>query len=184
MLTVLAGMESYLPAIRREIIYSLRCMIKREIQYHASFLNHSFKRSKNAAGCIFMDYRNESFEDQNVVIYGHNMADRTMFGVLKDVFRDEFWERKDSDIILIYETDHRLRKYKIFSYYTVEKEDYYITTSFWDDEEYAEFLSEIKKRSFRNLNVAVTADDHILTLSTCAGLSGTCGRRVIHAKLI
>ena len=98
------------------------------------------KSGSSRKSCIFMDYRNGSYEDQNVVIYGHNMADRTMFGALKDVFRD--------------------------------------------DEEYTEFLREIKKRGFRNLNVDVTADDHILTLSTCAGLSGTGRRRVIHAKSI
>lgn len=148
------------------------------------YLGHSFKRSKNAAGCIFMDCRNESFADQNVVIYGHNMADNTMFGSLKGVFSEEFWEREGSDIIFIFDTGNHLRKYQIFSYYTVEKEDYYITTSFQDDEEYAEFLSKIKARSFRVLNVDVTTDDYILTLSTCAGVSGTGRRRVIHAKLI
>lgn len=38
--------------------------------------------------------------------------------------------------------------------------------------------------SFQKLDVAVTADDHILTLSTCAGAAGMSKRRVIHAKLI
>ncbi len=47
----------------------------------------------NAAGCLFLDSRNESFEDRNVVIYGHNMMDRTMFGSLKDVFQEDFWGR-------------------------------------------------------------------------------------------
>lgn len=147
------------------------------------YLNHSFKREENKAGSIFMDCRNNSFEDRNVVIYGHNMSNRTMFGSLKDVFRNKFWEEEDNDLIYVFDTDHCLRKYKIFSYYTVEKEDYYITTLFSNDVEYVEFLEAIQARSFGKTDVAVTADDHILTLSTCAGASGT-RRRVIHAKLL
>ncbi len=148
------------------------------------YLNHSFKKEKNAAGCLFMDCQNESFEDRNVVIYGHNMLDRTMFGSLKDVFQEEFWEEENRDIIWIADTDHCLRKYKVFSYYIVEEEDYYITTSFPNDADYTEFLNVIKARSFQNLDVNVTADDHILTLSTCTGIAGTGKRRVIHAKLV
>ncbi len=148
------------------------------------YLNHSFKREKNAAGCLFMDCQNKSFEDRNVVIYGHNMLDRTMLGSLKDVFQEKFWEEEDRDIIWIADTDHCLRKYKIFSYYIVEEEDYYITTFFPDDADYTEFLNVVKARSFQELDVNVTADDHILTLSTCTGASGTRKRRVIHAKLV
>lgn len=147
------------------------------------YLNHSFRREENKAGSIFMDCRNNSFEDRNVVIYGHNMRNRTMFGSLKDVFHKKFWEEEDNDLIYLFDTDHCLRKYKIFSYYTVEKEDYYITTLFRNDVEYVEFLEAIRARSFGKTDVTVTADDHILTLSTWAGASGT-GRRVIHAKLL
>lgn len=147
------------------------------------YLNHSFRDEENKAGSIFMDCRNNSFEDRNVVIYGHNMLDRTMFGSLKDVFHEKFWEEEDNDLIYLLDTDHRLRKYRIFSYYTAENEDYYITTLFRNDIEYAEFLEAIQARSFGETDVAVTSDDHILTLSTCAGVSGT-KRRVIHAKLL
>ncbi len=148
------------------------------------YLDHSFRGEKNAAGCLFMDCRNESFEDRNVVVYGHNMMDRTMFGSLKDVFQEDFWEEEDCDLIWIADTDHCLRKYKIFSYYIVEEEDLYITTSFSHDEDYTAFLNLIKARSFQELDVIVTADDHILTLSTCAGAVGTGKRRVVHAKLV
>lgn len=148
------------------------------------YLKHSFMKKENTAGCLFMDCRNESFDDRNVVIYGHNMLDRTMFGSLKDVFQEKFWEGSERDIIRITDTEQHLRKYKIFSYYIVEEEDYYITTSFPDAAAYAGFLREITARSFQKSDVTVTSDDHILTLSTCAGATGTNKRRVIHAKLI
>ena len=148
------------------------------------YLKHSFMKKENAAGSLFMDYRNESFDDRNVVIYGHNMLDRTMFGSLKDVFQEKFWEGSERDIIWIIDSEQHLRQYKIFSYYVVEKEENYSTPSFSDAAAYTDFLREITARSFRKLDVTVTADDHILTLSTCAGAAGTNKRRVIHAKLI
>ena len=147
------------------------------------YLKNSFRKNENAAGCLFMDCRNESFDDRNVVIYGHNMLDRTMFGSLKDVFQEKFWEEPECDRIQITDTGQHIREYKIFSYYITGEENDYCTTSFPDEAAYAEFLREITARSFRKLDVTVTADDHILTLSTCAGAAGTNKRRVLHAKL-
>ncbi len=147
------------------------------------YLTNSFRKKENAAGCLFMDCRNESFDDRNVVIYGHNMLDRTMFGSLKDVFQEKFWEEPECDRIQITDTEQHIREYKIFSYYITGEENDYGTTSFPDAAAYAGFLREITARSFRKLDVDVTADDHILTLSTCAGAAGTNKRRVLHAKL-
>lgn len=147
------------------------------------YLKNSFRKKENAAGCLFMDCRNESFDDRNVVIYGHNMLDRTMFGSLKDVFQEKFWEEPECDRIQITDTEQHIREYKIFSYYITEADSDYCTTSFPDAAAYAGFLREITARSFRKLDVTVTEDDHILTLSTCAGAAGTNKRRVLHAKL-
>lgn len=147
------------------------------------YLKNSFRKKENAAGCLFMDCRNESFDDRNVVIYGHNMLDRTMFGSLKDVFQEKFWEEPECDRIQITDTEQHIREYKIFSYYITEADNDYCTTSFPDAAAYAGFLKEITARSFRKLDVTVTEDDHILTLSTCAGAAGTNKRRVLHAKL-
>ena len=37
------------------------------------YLKRSFEKESNQAGTIFMDYRNESFNDRNVVLFGHSM---------------------------------------------------------------------------------------------------------------
>lgn len=155
-----------------------------QAQDNSYYLLHSFMKKENRAGCLFMDYRNESFEDKNVVIYGHNTTDRTMFGSLKDVLKEEFWEETGRDKIYLVDTDNCLRIYQIFSCYVVESEEYYITTSFKDEEEYSQFLKTIKDRSQRKCRVAVTKEDKILTLSTCYGAAGAKKRLAIHAKEI
>ncbi len=148
------------------------------------YLYHSFKKKENSVGAIFMDYRNNSLEDKNVVLFGHQTPNNTMFGSLTDVFDKDFFESENNDIIYLFDINQELRKYKIFSYYVIESEEYYITTSFGSDKDYQEFLQTIKARSFKKLEVEVTVNDKILTLSTCAGPSGTTKRRVIHAKLL
>ena len=47
------------------------------------YLEHSFDKSENTAGWIFADYRNKlDGKDKNIVIYGHNRKDGSMFGDL------------------------------------------------------------------------------------------------------
>lgn len=148
------------------------------------YLNHSFNKKYNEAGSIFMDYRNKSFDDQNVVLYGHSLLNGKMFGSLKDVFKDVYFDTTENNYIKIYNTNNELMIYQIFSYYIILKEEYYITTSFQSDADFNEFIKTIKKRSYKNFKIDVTSDDNLLTLSTCYGSGNTSKRKVIHAKRI
>ena len=132
-----------------------------------------------------MDYRNRSsFQDRNVVLFGHSMLDKTMFGSLNDVWKKDFFNTKENGIIKIIDANNNPSTYEIFSYYTIDKEEYYIKTSFLSDSEFIEFLNIIKKRSLKDFNINLTEKDKILTLSTCAGTGGTNKRKVIHARKI
>ncbi len=148
------------------------------------YLTHTFEKKYNTAGAIFMDYRNDYLNDQNVILYGHAMDDGTMFGSLEDMDNNNFFENDANNYIEILTIDNKLIKYQIFSYYIIKKEDYYITTSFNNEALYQEFINIIMRRSKRNFNVEVNVGDKILTLSTCYGIGNTKNRRVIHAKMI
>lgn len=148
------------------------------------YLDHSFQKNKNSLGTLFLDHRNKSLEDQNVVIFGHNAVDDSMFGSLVNIFEKDFFDKEEHKIIEIIDLKEESHKYEIFSYYVIEKEEYYITTSFVEDKEFQEFINTIKKRSIRNFNTTLSTKDKILTLSTCNGNGGTTKRTVIHAKKI
>jgi len=148
------------------------------------YLKRSFEKKKNQAGTIFMDYRNTSFDDKNIVLFGHAMLDDTMFGSLQDVFKNDFFDKEDNGYIQLINTNNEVLTYQIFSYYIIEKEEYYITTSFNSDDEFSKFINTIRKRSYKKFDIDVTINDNILTLSTCSGTGGTTKRRVIHAKRI
>ena len=144
------------------------------------YLNHSFDKSKNTAGWIFSDYKNKvDGTDKNLVIYGHNMRDNSMFGSLKWVINEEWYNNEDNKYVTL-ATESGTQIYEVFSVYQIEKEDYYIKTNFNTEKEFSDFVQTIKKRSKKDFNVDVNKEDHILTLSTCA--NNNKYRVVLHAK--
>lgn len=145
------------------------------------YLTHSFDKTYNDAGWVFLDYRNNSdFSDKNTIIYAHSRLDKTMFGSLSKALKEDWYTNKDNHIIRIStETENTL--WQIFSVYVIETESYYITTNFSSNSEYQSFLDTIKSRSKYNFDAELSTNDNILTLSTC--YSDT-EKTVVHAKLI
>ena len=146
------------------------------------YLKHNLYKDNNRAGWIFMDYHNKlDGNDKNIVIYGHNTMDGTMFGTLKNVVKEDWYKNTDNHIIKLVLEDEVLT-YQVFSTYSIKVEDYYINTLFKNNNEFDKFVNTIKKRSVYNYGVDVNGEDHILTLSTCTGNGKS--RMVLHAKLI
>ena len=146
------------------------------------YLNHSFDKSKNSAGWIFADYKNKfDNTDKNIVIYGHNMRDGSMFGSMLNILDAKWYENEENTNITLY-TENEKCIYKVFSIYKIESEDYYIKTEFSDDNNFEQFVNTIKKRSIKEFDIDVSESDNILTLSTCA--NNNKYRVVLHAKKI
>ena len=146
------------------------------------YLNHSFDKSSNSAGWIFADCRNKlDNTDKNIVIYGHNMRDGSMFGSMLNILNSKWYENEENTNITLY-TKNEKSIYKVFSVYKIENEDYYIKTEFKNGNEFEGFIKNLKKRSIKDFNVDVSKDDNILTLSTCA--NNNKYRVVLHAKKV
>lgn len=146
------------------------------------YLHHAFDKTENDAGWVFMDYRNNPVTfNQNTIIYAHSRYNGTMFGSLKNILNSSWYNDKNNYIIRL-STPTENTMWQVFSVYTIEKESYYITTSFSYDTSYNEFLNTMKNRSEVNFSATVNTNDKILTLSTCKDNFGS--RVVMHAKLI
>lgn len=144
------------------------------------YLTHSFDKSYNSSGWAFMDYKNRcDGTDKNMVVYGHNRHDGSIFGTLQNVLTEE-WQNNPENFKIPFITENEKAEYHVFSVYEIEKENYYITTNFINDGEFQNFLDKIKTRSQIDFGIEVTANDNILTLSTCANDSRY--RVVLHAK--
>ena len=145
------------------------------------YLDKDINKEYLASGSIFMNYLNNGFNDENTVLFGHNMRNGTMFGQLKKYKeKDFFYGNNDIDIEL---SNGDNLKYKVFSVYITNAEDNYIKTKFDNRDEYKEFLERIKNKSIYKSEIDLNEDDKIITLSSCS-YEFDDARIVVHGKLI
>jgi sortase B len=141
------------------------------------YLTHNFYNENSDSGWLFADYRN-SFNNlsQNIIIYGHNRIENTMFGTLKNLLKEE-WYTKDQTIY--FNTLNKKMAFKVFSIYTIKAEDFISTTSY-TKEELDTFITKALEKSIYDFNVNMDNTDTIITLYTCT--NNNKDRIIIHAK--
>ncbi|MGE7933687.1 class B sortase [Viridibacillus arvi] len=149
---------------------------------NAYYLHHNYLKEEERAGSIYLDYRNDIREfSKNNVIYGHRMKDGSMFGQLKKYLNQNFYNKHS---IILFDTLYGSYELEIFAAYKTTTDFYYIQTDFSSDEDFLSLIDEIQNKSDIQSDVEITANDQIITLSTCDdGLDGDNGRMVVHAKL-
>ena len=145
------------------------------------YLKHSFDKSYNSAGWVFLDYRN-NFDvlDKNTIIYAHGRLDNTMFGSLKNILKSGWLNNTNNYVIKLSAEKHNTL-WQVFSVYHIPTTNDYIRVNFKNNENFLEFANMLMQRSFHNFNTTITENDNILTLSTCYN---DTEKVVLHAKLI
>ena len=148
------------------------------------YLNHTIGGKKKTEGSIFTeDYNGKDFEDANTIIYGHNMKNGSMFKTLHKYKDKQFL--LDNSEIYIYQKD-RVLKYKIFAAYIYDSRHLMLSFDFEDENIFENYLNNVlTKRDMSsniNTNVDVTANDKIITLSTCN--NNDAQRYLVQAVLI
>lgn len=151
------------------------------------YLNHSFENKESSSGWIFFDYRNNLDNsddldnlDSNTIIYGHARKNNSMFGSLKNILNEEWYLNKTNHLIYLTTSNYNTI-WEVFSTYTVNVEDYYLTVKFEDNLAFISFIDTIISRSIYNYGKSVNENDKVLTLSTCYNKHK---RIVLHAKLV
>lgn len=145
------------------------------------YLTHSYDKSYNSAGWVFLDYRNNlQTLDKNTIIYAHGRTDKTMFGTLKNILTNSWINNTDNYVIKL-STEYENTLWQVFSAYHIPTTSDYLIVNFNNNEIFIEFTNMLINRSQFNFNTTVSENDHILTLSTCYNNSE---KMVIHAKLI
>ena len=163
------------------------------------YLDRNIDGESSRAGELFLDYRN-NFDrvvdsklsvpnSDNLVIYGHNMANDTMFGSLK-YYQRNYNYYTDNPVIYL-NSNYECYTYKIFSYFILDALDESETAydcwnkfNFDDEEDFYNFVNEAKKRSLGLNDVDVKYGDKLLTLSTCNTILGDRGRLIVMGRLL
>ena len=142
------------------------------------YLKHSYNGTNNNGSIFTLNV--DPFNDENTVIYGHNMRNGTMFSELSKYMNKNFFDEHST--ILIY-TRNQNYKETIFSCYSVgvnQEEKNIEALEFKDEIEYYKNISKYKINNVENIK-------KIIKLSTCSYLNNhttpTNQRYYIVAKL-
>lgn len=160
------------------------------------YLNHDFQKAKNKNGALFFDKSTdlESYGATNrvLIVYGHNMASGQMLSPLNKLLNNLNYMRSAPLISL--DTLYKRGEYEVFSVMLLNTREEdgpyfdYLRTRFRDDEDFMDFVKNIRARSIYNFNaVDVQAGDELLILSTCTALSNAHfkdGRCVVVARRV
>lgn len=131
------------------------------------YLDHTFDKSPNKNGCLFEDYRiTGGLSATNVIIYGHNMHNGSMFGLLSRYNSESFYLTEGHDTFLIY-TENKVMQYRIFSVYVSEPVSDTYTFNFSNTATLQEYAKNMKALSIYDTGVDVDNVSQVVTLSTC-----------------
>lgn len=148
------------------------------------YLERDIEGKKNAAGAIFTQYYNsKEWTDNHTVIYGHNMRNKSMFATLHNFEDTKFFE--EHPYFYIYTPEHTL-VYQVFGAYEYSNAHLLLGYNMNDHDSFGQYLESVLAldglKTNINRDIDVTADDRIVTLSTCVG-SNSEHRYLVQAKL-
>lgn len=131
------------------------------------YLNTTIDGKTGLPGSIYTEkYNTPYFTDPVTVVYGHDMLDGTMFTDLHKYKDKAFFD--SNPYFYIYLPDRTL-KYQVFA--AVAFDDRYIlgNYNFSDPDDFQKYLDELRSSMDGNVNldVEVTQESTIVTLSTC-----------------
>ena len=165
-------------------IYSPDTKINYPIAYTDNnfwYLDHLYDESYNANGTIFIDTKCASdFSDKNTLVYGHNMNDGSMFASLRN-YRDESYYPDHPCIYISTENYHY--RLDLIAVFVTEPTSFAYANTFDEDEQFLHYIETIKSMSTFKSEVEVSAEDKVVTLSTCT-YEIDDGRYVVVGKLV
>lgn len=142
------------------------------------YLDHTWKNERNSVGAIFMECKIAAdMSDFNTIVYGHRMRNLSMFGSLRYYDDLEYFKEHPSVYVAV---DGGVYKYDIYAAYEVGLQTITYRLDVDTPEEKEECIRFGLESSVIDTGVVPTAEDKILTLSTCTG-RGHATRWVVQA---
>lgn len=144
------------------------------------YLHRTFRKESLFAGAIFEDFCNSpDFSDPNTLVYGHNMKNGSMFGMLKKMKEQARYDSSPYFWILTPGGNYRYHIYAAFN--TPSDSEVYMLFS-KQGQEFLEWETKMQQRSEVANSVPLAQDDYSVTLSTCTSDSSV--RCVVMGKLV
>ena len=152
------------------------------------YLKHNFEKNYTDYGCPFMQADCDALApSDNLIIYGHNMKDGSMFADLAKYGSKDFWQAHKT---VWFDTALGSSAYEIFAviHTTVQADaaDAFLFYRFVDaaaPEDFAAYVSACQARALYDTGISAQYGDKLLTLSTCDNITDN-GRWLVIGKRI
>ena len=144
------------------------------------YLKRDFYKKYSSYGTPYISEQCDINTSDNIIIYGHHMKNKQMFGSLEDYKSKKFYEKHQ---IIEFNTLEQNSKYEIFAVFkTVVYSDkgfrYYDYINFDNKNDFNNFISKCKELSLYETDKQPIYGNRLITLSTCE-YSNKNGRLVV-----
>lgn len=152
------------------------------------YLKHDFEKRYTDYGCPFIQSDCDvQAPSDNLIIYGHNMKDGSMFADLARYRSKDFWQAHKT---VWFDTALGSCAYEIFAviHTTVQADSadafpFYRFVNAEAPEDFAAYVTACKARALYDTGIFAEYGDRLLTLSTCDNITDD-GRLLVIAKRI
>ena len=152
------------------------------------YLKHGFNKKYTDYGCPYVQ-ENCDLEQpsDNIIIYGHNMNDGSMFSGLMKFMNENFWKAHKTitfDTLIEHHTYEIISVFKTVAYSdNSDSFKYYHFVNAETPDDFSAYISKCKDLSLYDTGVTAEYGDKLITLSTCE-YSRNNGRLVVVAKRV
>lgn len=144
------------------------------------YLNHNFDKVKQSGGLPILDYQCDmAAPSTNLIVYGHNMRNGSVFATLLKYKKEEFFKEHKT---IVLDSVYEHRTYTIISVFNTKvgsaKEfRYHEFTDAATPDDFNEYVSKVKELSLYDTGEDALYGDSLITLSTCS--YGTSNERMV-----
>ena len=148
---------------------------------NTKYLTRNYRGDYATAGSIFLDYRNNGFNDDYSLVYGHRMDGQQMFGTILQFEDADYFKSHKTGVLYTADATYDL---EISDFAVI---DVSLTTIYHHDENRNDYndriISEIHSFAHQSRDVEYNDDDKIIVLSTC-DKDAKHYRNILLAKMI
>lgn len=134
------------------------------------YLYRNFDKADSTRGSIYAwGAADINAPSDNITLFGHNMADGSMFACLNAYTSKAAWENNS---LIFFDTLYEYHTYKIFAVFKTSANigqgfSYHKFVDAANEQEFNDFVSTCKKLSFYDTGITPVYGDKLIALSTC-----------------
>ena len=133
------------------------------------YLKHNFEKEYSDLGTPYVQENCDLLTSDNLVIYGHHIKGKKMFGALENYKSKDFYEEHKT---VCFDTLTKRGEYEIIAVfktvaYSSEGFRYYDFVNAEDENDFNAYIAKCKELALYDTGVTAEYGDRLITLSTC-----------------